>query len=166
MIRTRPTLRSTEALLPAGVGVLNHFRLIRAGRLVACAFWLILSASHRHSGSVRSVREQRESLSYGVCSRLPLLLSYLLSAAGVRLPCASSVSSRRCLLAIYPTYLSIFDPGQPYLFDSLLRLLRVFRLLNFQSTSGGRHAASAYVRAVPSFSVFSQLTFARRLSAR
>ena len=108
----------------------------RAGRLFDLALiWLILlSVATVILESVRSVRLRYGDLLYALEWLFTLLFTaeYLLRLLSVRRPLryASSFFGVVDLLAIIPTYLSIFVPGSQYLLViRILRLLRVFRLL-------------------------------------
>ncbi len=108
----------------------------RAGRLFDLALiWLILlSVATVILESVRSVRVRYGDLLYVLEWLFTLLFTveYLLRLVSVRRPLryATSFFGVVDLLAIIPTYLSIFVPGSQYLLViRILRLLRVFRLL-------------------------------------
>ena len=108
----------------------------RAGRLFDLALiWLILlSVATVILESVRGVRLQYGNLLYALEWLFTLLFTaeYLLRLLSVRRPLryATSFFGVVDLLAIIPTYLSIFVPGSQYLLViRILRLLRVFRLL-------------------------------------
>ena len=108
----------------------------RAGRLFDIALiWLILlSVATVILESVRSVRAQYGDLLYTLEWVFTLLFTaeYLLRLLSVSRPLryATSFFGVVDLLAIIPTYLSIFVPGSQYLLViRILRLLRVFRLL-------------------------------------
>jgi len=108
----------------------------RAGRLFDLALiWLILlSVATVILESVRRVRVQYGDLLYALEWLFTLLFTaeYLLRLLSVRRPLryATSFFGVVDLLAIIPTYLSIFVPGSQYLLViRILRLLRVFRLL-------------------------------------
>jgi voltage-gated potassium channel len=108
----------------------------RAGRLFDLALiWLILlSVATVILESVRSVRVQYGGLLYTLEWVFTLLftIEYVLRLLSVRRPLryATSFFGIVDLLAIIPTYLSIFLPGSQYLLViRILRLLRVFRLL-------------------------------------
>jgi len=108
----------------------------RAGRLFDLALiWLILlSVATVILESVRSVRVQYGDLLYTLEWVFTLLFTveYVLRLLSVRRPLryATSFFGIVDLLAIIPTYLSIFVPGSQYLLViRILRLLRVFRLL-------------------------------------
>ena len=108
----------------------------RAGRLFDLALiWLILlSVATVILESVRSVRVQYGDLPYTLEWVFTLLftIEYVLRLLSVRRPLryATSFFGIVDLLAIIPTYLSIFVPGSQYLLViRILRLLRVFRLL-------------------------------------
>ncbi|HEX5704606.1 MAG TPA: ion transporter [Pyrinomonadaceae bacterium] len=108
----------------------------RAGRLFDLALiWLILlSVATVILESVRSVRVQYGDLLYTLEWVFTLLFTveYVLRLLSVRRPLryATSFFGVVDLLAIIPTYLSIFIPGSQYLLViRILRLLRVFRLL-------------------------------------
>ena len=84
--------------------------------------------------SVREVREQYGNLLYALEWLFTILFTveYFLRLLSVRRPLlyARSFFGVVDLLAIIPTYLSIFVPGSHYLLViRILRLLRVFRLL-------------------------------------
>jgi voltage-gated potassium channel len=107
-----------------------------AGRYFDLALiWLILlSVATVVLESVREVKEQYGQLLYGLEWLFTLLLTveYFLRLLSVRRPLryARSFFGVIDLLAIIPTYLSIFVPGSQYLLViRILRLLRVFRLL-------------------------------------
>ena len=108
----------------------------RAGRLFDLALiWLILlSVATVILESVRRVRAQYGDLLYALEWLFTILFTveYLLRLLSVRRPLryATSFFGVVDLLAIIPTYLSIFVPGSQYLLViRILRLLRVFRLL-------------------------------------
>ncbi len=108
----------------------------RAGRLFDFALiWLILlSVATVILESVRHVREQYGELLYALEWLFTLLFTveYLLRLMSVRRPLryATSFFGVVDLLAIIPTYVSIFVPGSQYLLViRILRLLRIFRLL-------------------------------------
>ena len=108
----------------------------RAGRLFDLALiWLILlSVATVILESVRSVRVRYGDLLYALEWFFTLLFTaeYVLRLVSVRRPhrYATSFFGVVDLLAIIPTYLSIFVPGSQYLLViRILRLLRVFRLL-------------------------------------
>jgi voltage-gated potassium channel len=108
----------------------------RAGRLFDLGLiWLILlSVATVILESVRRVRMQYGDLLYALEWLFTLLFTaeYLLRLLSVRRPLryATSFFGVVDLLAIIPTYLSIFVPGSQYLLViRILRLLRVFRLL-------------------------------------
>jgi voltage-gated potassium channel len=108
----------------------------RAGRLFDLALiWLILlSVATVILESVRRVRVQYGDFLYALEWGFTLLFTveYLLRLLGVRRPLryATSFFGVVDLLAIIPTYLSLFVPGSQYLLIiRILRLLRVFRLL-------------------------------------
>ena len=108
----------------------------RAGRLFDLALiWLILlSVATVILESVRSVRVQYGDPLYTLEWVFTLLftIEYVLRLLSVRRPLryATSFFGIVDLLAIIPTYLSIFLPGSQYLLViRILRLLRVFRLL-------------------------------------
>ena len=108
----------------------------RAGRLFDLTLiWLILlSVATVILESVRSVRAQYGDLLYTLEWVFTLLFTveYVLRLTSVRHPLryATSFFGVVDLLAIIPTYLSIFLPGSQYLLViRILRLLRVFRLL-------------------------------------
>ncbi|HEX7333077.1 MAG TPA: ion transporter [Pyrinomonadaceae bacterium] len=107
-----------------------------AGRYFDLALtWLILlSVATVVLESVREVREQYGKLLYTLEWVFTLLFTveYSLRLLSVRRPLlyARSFYGVIDLLAIIPTYLSIFVPGSHYLLViRILRLLRVFRLL-------------------------------------
>ena len=107
-----------------------------AGRLFDFALiWLILlSVATVVLESVRRVREQYGILLYVLEWSFTVLFTveYVLRLMSVRRPLryATSFFGVVDLLAIIPTYLSIFVPGSQYLLViRILRLLRVFRLL-------------------------------------
>lgn len=107
-----------------------------AGRYFDLALiWLILlSVATVILESVREVREQYGKLLYALEWLFTLLFTveYFLRLLSVRRPLryARSFFGVIDLLAIIPTYLSIFVPGSHYLLViRILRLLRVFRLL-------------------------------------
>jgi voltage-gated potassium channel len=108
----------------------------KAGRIFDLALiWLILlSVATVILESVRHVREQYGDLLYALEWSFTLLftIEYVLRLLSVRRPLryATSFFGVVDLLAIIPTYLSIFVPGSQYLLViRILRLLRVFRLL-------------------------------------
>lgn len=108
----------------------------RAGRLFDLALiWLILlSVATVILESVRSVRAQYGDLLYTLEWVFTLLFTveYVARLLSVRRPLryATSFFGVVDLLAIIPTYLSIFLPGSQYLLViRILRLFRVFRLL-------------------------------------
>jgi voltage-gated potassium channel len=108
----------------------------RAGRLFDLALiWLILlSVATVLLESIRSVRAQYGDLLHALEWLFTLLFTveYMLRLVSVRRPWryATSFFGVVDLLAIIPTYLSIFVPGSQYLLViRILRLLRVFRLL-------------------------------------
>ena len=107
-----------------------------AGRFFDFALiWLILlSVATVILESVRYFREQYGDLLYALEWIFTLLFTveYLLRLLSVRRPLryATSFFGVVDLLAIIPTYLSIFVPGSQYLLViRILRLLRIFRLL-------------------------------------
>ena len=107
-----------------------------AGRYFDLALiWLIvLSVATVVLESVREVRDQYGKLLYALEWLFTLLFTveYFLRLLSVRRPLryARSFFGVIDLLAIIPTYLSVFVPGSHYLLVILiLRLLRVFRLL-------------------------------------
>ncbi len=107
-----------------------------AGRLFDLVLiWLILlSVATVILESVRSVRQQYGPLLYALEWLFTGLFTveYVLRLMSVRHPVryARSFFGVVDLLAIIPTYLSIFVPGSQYLLViRILRLLRVFRLL-------------------------------------
>ena len=107
-----------------------------AGRYFDLALiWLIvLSVATVVLESVREVREQYGKLLYALEWLFTLLFTveYVLRLLSVRRPLryARSFFGVIDLLAIIPTYLSVFVPGSHYLLViRILRLLRVFRLL-------------------------------------
>ena len=108
----------------------------RAGRFFDLTLiWLILlSVATVVLESVREVREQYGTLLYTLEWVFTLLftIEYGLRLLSVRRPLryATSFFGIVDLLAIVPTYLSVFVPGSQYLLViRILRLLRVFRLL-------------------------------------
>lgn len=108
----------------------------RAGRVFDLALiWLILlSVATVVLESVRSVRAQYGEILYALEWFFTLLFTveYALRLLSVRRPLryARSFFGIVDLLAIIPTYLSVFLPGSQYLLViRILRLLRVFRLL-------------------------------------
>jgi voltage-gated potassium channel len=108
----------------------------RAGRIFDLALiWLIvLSVATVILESVRSVRAQYGNVLYALEWFFTVIftIEYLLRLLSVRRPVryARSFFGVVDLLAIIPTYLSIFVPGSQYLLViRILRLLRVFRLL-------------------------------------
>lgn len=108
----------------------------RAGRVFDLTLiWLILlSVATVLLESIRSVRAQHGELLHALEWLFTLLFTveYLLRLVSVRRPWryATSFFGIVDLLAIIPTYLSIFIPGSQYLLViRILRLLRVFRLL-------------------------------------
>jgi len=107
-----------------------------AGRRFDLALiWLILlSVATVILESVRPVREQYGDTLYALEWLFTLLFTfeYLLRLLSVRRPLryATSFFGVVDLLAVIPTYLSLFVPGSQYLLViRILRLLRVFRLL-------------------------------------
>lgn len=107
-----------------------------AGRYFDLALtWLILlSVATVILESVREVRQQYGQLLYALEWLFTLLFTaeYFLRLLSVRHPLryARSFYGVVDLLAIIPTYLSVFVPGSQYLLViRILRLLRVFRLL-------------------------------------
>lgn len=108
----------------------------RAGRYFDIALiWLILlSVATVVLESVREVREQYGALLHTLEWVFTVLftIEYGLRLLSVRRPIryATSFFGVVDLLAIVPTYLSVFVPGSQYLLViRILRLLRVFRLL-------------------------------------
>src|SRR5688572_22722674 len=108
----------------------------RAGRYFDLVLiWLILlSVATVVLESVREVREQYGNLLFALEWLFTFLFTveYLLRLLSVRRPLryATSFFGVVDLLAIIPTYLSIFIAGSHYLLViRILRLLRVFRLL-------------------------------------
>src|SRR4028119_2277058 len=108
----------------------------RAGRFFDFTLiWLILlSVATVILESVRHVREQYGELLYVLEWLFTILFTveYVLRLLSVRRPLryATSFFGVVDLLAIIPTYLSIFVPGSHYLLViRILRLLRIFRLL-------------------------------------
>jgi voltage-gated potassium channel len=108
----------------------------RAGRYFDLTLiWLIiLSVATVIFESVGEVRQQYGALLYGLEWLFTILFTveYVLRLLSVRRPLryATSFFGVVDLLAIIPTYLSIFVPGSHYLLViRILRLLRVFRLL-------------------------------------
>jgi voltage-gated potassium channel len=108
----------------------------RAGRYFDLVLiWLIvLSVATVILESVREVREQYGRLLYALEWLFTLLFTveYFLRLLSVRRPLryARSFFGVVDLLAIVPTYLSVFVPGSHYLLViRILRLFRVFRLL-------------------------------------
>src|SRR4028119_2216749 len=108
----------------------------RAGRFFDFTLiWLILlSVATVILESVRHVREQYGELLYVLEWLFTILFTveYVLRLLSVRRPLryATSFFGVVDLLAIIPTYLSIFVPGSQYLLViRILRLLRIFRLL-------------------------------------
>ncbi len=108
----------------------------RAGQLFDLALiWLILlSVATVLLESIRQVRVQYGDLLYTLEWVFTILFTveYVLRLLSVRRPLryATSFFGVVDLLAIIPTYLSIFVPGSQYLLViRILRLLRVFRLL-------------------------------------
>lgn len=134
----------------------------RAGRLFDLALiWLILlSVATVILESVRSVRVKYGDLLYLLEWLFTLLFTaeYLLRLLSVRRPLryARSFFGVVDLLAIIPTYLSIFVPGSHYLLViRILRLLRVFRLLKLSEYVAEadtlRHALRASSRKISVF---------------
>ena len=108
----------------------------RAGRVFDFALiWLILlSVATVILESVRHIREQYGELLYALEWLFTVLftIEYALRLLSVRRPLgyATSFFGVVDLLAIIPSYLSIFVPGSHYLLViRILRLLRIFRLL-------------------------------------
>jgi voltage-gated potassium channel len=108
----------------------------RAGRAFdLILIWLILfSVATVVLESVREIREQYGGLLYALEWLFTVLFTveYFLRLLSVRRPVryATSFFGVVDLLAVIPTYLSIFVPGSQYLLViRILRLLRVFRLL-------------------------------------
>ena len=108
----------------------------RAGRAFdLILIWLILfSVATVVLESVREVREQYGRLLHALEWLFTVLFTveYLLRLSSVRRPLryATSFFGVVDLLAVIPTYLSVFVPGSQYLLViRILRLLRVFRLL-------------------------------------
>jgi len=133
-----------------------------AGRYFDLALiWLILlSVATVVLESVREVREQYGKLLYGLEWLFTLLFTveYFLRLLSVRRPLryARSFFGVIDLLAIIPTYLSIFVPGSQYLLViRILRLLRVFRLLKLSEYVAEadtlRHALRASRRKISVF---------------
>ena len=137
-----------------------------AGRYFDLALiWLILlSVATVVLESVREVREQSGKLLYALEWFFTLLFTveYSLRLLSVRRPLryAASFFGVVDLLAIIPTYLSIFVPGSQYLLViRILRLLRVFRLLKLseyvseadilrRALRASRHKISVFISAV------------------
>ena len=133
-----------------------------AGRSFDLALiWLILlSVATVVLESVREVREQYGKLLYALEWLFTLLFTveYSLRLVSVRRPLryARSFFGVIDLLAIIPTYLSIFVPGSQYLLViRILRLLRVFRLLKLSEYVAEadtlRHALRASRRKISVF---------------
>ena len=133
-----------------------------AGRYFDLALiWLILlSVATVILESVREVREQYGSLLYALEWLFTILftIEYSLRLLSVRRPLryARSFFGVVDLLAIIPTYLSIFVPGSHYLLViRILRLLRVFRLLKLSEyvmeADTLRHALRASRRKISVF---------------
>lgn len=108
----------------------------RAGRVFDLVLiWLILlSVATVILESIRQVRQQYGELLYALEWMFTVLFTveYVLRLVSVRHPQRYAVSFFGVvdLLAIIPTYLSIFVPGSQYLLViRILRLLRIFRLL-------------------------------------
>ena len=137
-----------------------------AGRYFDLALtWLILlSVATVVLESVREVREQYGKLLYALEWVFTLLFTveYSLRLLSVRRPLryARSFYGVIDLLAIIPTYLSVFVPGSQYLLViRILRLLRVFRLLKLseyvaeadtlrQALRASRRKISVFISAV------------------
>lgn len=133
-----------------------------AGRYFDLALiWLILlSVATVLLESVREVRGQYGKLLYALEWLFTLLFTveYFLRLLSVRRPLryARSFFGVIDLLAIIPTYLSIFVPGSQYLLViRILRLLRVFRLLKLSEYVAEadtlRHALRASRRKISVF---------------
>src|SRR5918999_4618876 len=124
---TRRRARLHEVIFESDTPAGRHFDL--------ALIWLILlSVATVILESVREVREQYGELLYALEWLFTLLFTveYVLRLMSVRRPLryATSFFGVIDLLAIIPTYLSIFVPGSQYLLViRILRLLRVFRLL-------------------------------------
>lgn len=108
----------------------------RAGRLFDLTLiWLILvSVATVMLESIGRIRAQYGDILYALEWLFTILFTveYLLRLVSVRRPLryATSFFGVVDLLAIIPTYLSVFVPGSQYLLViRILRLLRVFRLL-------------------------------------
>lgn len=134
----------------------------RAGRLFDLALiWLIiLSVATVILESVREVRAQYGALLHALEWVFTVLftIEYGLRLLSVRHPLryATSFFGVVDLLAIVPTYLSIFIPGSHYLLViRILRLLRVFRLLKLSEyvteADTLRHALRASRRKISVF---------------
>jgi voltage-gated potassium channel len=134
----------------------------RAGRYFDLALiWLIvLSVATVILESVSEVREQYGSLLYPLEWLFTILftIEYFLRLLSVRHPVryARSFFGVVDLLAIIPTYLSVFVPGSQYLLViRILRLLRVFRLLKLSEyvteADTLRHALRASRRKISVF---------------
>ena len=138
----------------------------RAGRLFDLALiWLILlSVATVILESVRGVRAHYGEVLYALEWLFTVLftIEYVLRLLSVRRPFryATSFFGVVDLLAIIPTYLSIFVPGSQYLLViRILRLLRVFRLLKLSeyvaeadtlrlALRAGRRKISVFISAV------------------
>lgn len=134
----------------------------RAGRLFDLVLiWLILlSVATVVLESVRGIRTQYGELLYALEWVFTVLFTveYVLRLLSVRRPLryATSFFGVVDLLAIIPTYLSIFVPGSQYLLViRILRLLRVFRLLKLSEYVAEadtlRHALRASRRKISVF---------------
>ena len=124
---TRRRARLHEVIFESNTPAGRYFDLV--------LIWLILlSVATVILESVREVREQHGKLLYALEWLFTALftIEYFLRLLSVRRPLryATSFFGVVDLLAIIPTYLSIFVPGSHYLLViRILRLLRVFRLL-------------------------------------
>ncbi len=139
MKRNAPKVEATEGPASGPRARLHEITFeadTRAGQLFDLALiWLILlSVATVLLESIRQVRVQYGDLLYTLEWVFTILFTveYVLRLLSVRRPLryATSFFGVVDLLAIIPTYLSIFVPGSQYLLViRILRLLRVFRLL-------------------------------------